>query len=89
MNVESSVGSAELSKKGISNVQDGLKKVGGVTFDSDRINVRGLDDRYNQVTLNGIPLPSNNSDRKNIDLSLLPTVLMDNDKIKKTYSTDQ
>lgn len=89
MNVESSVGSAELSKKGISNVQDGLKKVGGVTFDSDRINVRGLDDRYNQVTLNGIPLPSNNSDRKNIDLSLLPTVLMDNVKVKKTYSTDQ
>jgi len=89
MDVESSVGSAELSKKGISNAQDGLKKVGGVTFDSDRINVRGLDDRYNQVTLNGSPLPSNNADRKNIDLSLLPTVLLDNIKVKKTYSTDQ
>ena len=89
MNVETSVGSAELSKKGISNAQDGLKKVGGVTFDSDRINVRGLDDRYNQVTLNGLPLPSNNADRKNIDLSLLPTVLLDNIKVKKTYSTDQ
>lgn len=89
MDVESSVGSAELSKKGISNAQDGLKKVGGVTFDSDRINVRGLDDRYNQVTLNGLPLPSNNADRKNIDLSLLPTVLLDNIKVKKTYSTDQ
>jgi hypothetical protein len=89
MDVESSIGSAELSKKGISNAQDGLKKVGGVTFDSDRINVRGLDDRYNQVTLNGLPLPSNNADRKNIDLSLLPTVLLDNIKVKKTYSTDQ
>jgi len=89
MDVESSVGSAELSNKGISNAQDGLKKVGGVTFDSDRINVRGLDDRYNQVTLNGLPLPSNNADRKNIDLSLLPTVLLDNIKVKKTYSTDQ
>ena len=89
MNVETSVGSAELSKKGISNARDGLKKVGGVTFDSDRINVRGLDDRYNQVTLNGLPLPSNNADRKNIDLSLLPTVLLDNIKVKKTYSTDQ
>lgn len=89
MGIESSVGYAELSKKGISNAKDGLKKVGGVTFDSDRINVRGLDERYNQVTLNGIPLPSNNADRKNIDLSLLPTVLLDNIKVKKTYSTDQ
>lgn len=89
MNIESSVGSTELSKKGISNAKDGLKKIGGITFDSDRINVRGLDDRYNQITLNGLPLPSNNADRKNIDMSLLPTVLLDNIKVKKTYSTDQ
>lgn len=89
MNIESSVGSTELNKKGISNAKDGLKKIGGITFDSDRINVRGLDDRYNQITLNGLPLPSNNADRKNIDLSLLPTVLLDNIKVKKTYSSEQ
>jgi len=89
MEVESSVGSKELNKKGITNAQDGLKKVGGVTFDNDRLNIRGLDDRYNQVTLNGLPLPSNNADRKNIDLSLLPTTLLDNIKVKKTYSSEQ
>ena len=87
--VESSIGGTELRKKGISNAQDGLKKVTGVTFQDNRINVRGLDDRYNQVTLNGLPIPSNNSDRKNINLSILPVSVMDNIKVKKSYSSDQ
>ena len=87
--VESSIGSVELAKKGISNAQDGLKKVTGVTFLGSRINVRGLDDRYNQVTLNGLPIPSNNSDVKNINLSILPVSLMENMKVKKSYSSDQ
>ena len=87
--VESSIGGTELTKKGISNAQDGLKKVTGDTFLNNRINVRGLDDRYNQVTLNGLPIPSNNADRKNIDLSILPVSVMDNIKVKKSYSSDQ
>lgn len=87
--VESSIGSSELSKKGISNVQDGLNKIGGVTFDGDKINVRGLGDRYNQVTLNGLPISSNNSDRKNLNLSMLPSALLENVKVKKTYTSDQ
>ena len=87
--VETSIGGEELSKKGISNVEDGLKKVSGVTFNNNRINVRGLDDRYNQITLNGIPLPSNNSDKKNIDLNILPTAVTDNVKVRKSYSSEQ
>lgn len=89
ISIESSIGSVELKKKGISNAQEGLKKVSGVTFNSNRINVRGLGDRYNQITLNGIPLPSNNTDRKNLNLKLLPTVFLENIKVKKTYSTEQ
>lgn len=87
--VETSIGTNELSRKGISNIEDGLKKVTGVTFNNSRLNVRGLDDRYNQVTLNGIPLPSNNSDQKNIDLNILPTAVSDNLKVRKSYSSDQ
>jgi len=87
--VETSIGSQEMKKKGISNAEDGLKKVTGITFSNSRLNIRGLDDRYNQVTLNGIPLPSNNADKKNIDLSLLPLGVMDNMKVKKSYSSEQ
>lgn len=87
--IESSIGSIEMSKKGISNAEEGLKKVSGISFNNSRLNIRGLDDRYNQVTLNGIPLPSNNADKKNLDLNLLPVGVMDNIRIRKTYSSDQ
>jgi len=87
--IESSIGGMEMSKKGISNAEDGLKKLTSITFSNSRLNVRGLDDRYNQITLNGIPIPSNNSDRKNIDLSILPLSVIDNIKVKKTYSSEQ
>lgn len=89
VNVESSIGNTELTKKGISNAEDGLKKVSGITFNNNRLNIRGLDDRYNQVTLNGLPIPSNNSDKKNIDLNILPTNVLDNIKVKKSYSSEQ
>lgn len=87
--VETSIGSTELTKKGITNVEDGLKKITGITFNNGKLNTRGLDDRYNQVTLNGIPLASNNSDKKNIDINLLPTGIVENVKVRKTYSSDQ
>ena len=87
--IETSISSNTLSKKGISNVEDGLKKIVGVTFNNNKLNIRGLDDRYNQVTLNGIPLPSNNTDQKNINLNILPSSLVDNIKVKKSYSSNQ
>jgi outer membrane receptor protein involved in Fe transport len=87
--IESSIGSSEMTRKGISNAEDGLKKVSGISFTNSKLNIRGLDDRYNQVTLNGIPIPSNNADKKNIDLNILPVGIMDNMKIRKTYSSDQ
>ena len=89
MEVESSIGSKEMDKKNISNAEDGLKKVSGVTFSSSKLNVRGLDDRYNQVTLNTIPLPSNNADIKNLDLGILPKSIIGNMKVKKSYSSNQ
>ena len=45
--IETSISSNTLSKKGISNVEDGLKKIVGVTFNNSKLNIRGLDDRYN------------------------------------------
>ena len=89
MGVESSLGSKEISKKGISDAEGGLKKVSGVTFNSSKITVRGLGDRYNQVTLNRNPLPSNNLDRKNLDLTLLPSSIMGNMKVRKSYTSNQ
>jgi hypothetical protein len=87
--VESSIGSKELTKKNVTNAEDGVKKVAGVTVGSSRINVRGLDDRYNQVTVNKFPIPSNNTDQKNIDLGLIPKSFIGNIKVRKTYTPNQ
>ena len=87
--IESSIGSTELTKKNISNAEDGLKKISGVTIKSSKINVRGLDDRYNQVTVNKFPLPSNNTDQKNIDVGLIPKSFIGNMKVRKTYTPNQ
>ena len=87
--VVSSIGYTELTKKNISNAEDGLKKVTGVTVSSSKINVRGLGDRYNQVTVNGFPIPSNNTDQKNLDLGLIPRSFIGNMKVRKTYTPNQ
>lgn len=88
MTLESSIGSQEINKKGISNTKETVKKITGVSFNNNSLNIRGLDDRYNLTTLNGLYLSSNNLDRKNIDLNLLPTSLIGNIKVSKTYSSE-
>ena len=64
MTLESSIGSQEINKKGISNTKETIKKITGVSFNNNSLNIRGLDDRYNLTTLNGLYLSSNNLDKK-------------------------
>ncbi len=81
------VGSEELSLKGIGNVGEGLKKVVGVAMVGDKsLFVRGLGDRYNNATLNGLPIPSTNPDVKLIPLDIFPTSIVKNIEVLKSYN---
>jgi outer membrane receptor protein involved in Fe transport len=80
------IGKQTMDKKALS-VSDAVNKTVGVTYDRN-IFVRGLGDRYNQITLNGLVVPSPNPDQKNIDLSILPKLTVSNISISKNYSTD-
>ncbi len=81
------VGSEELTLKGIGNVGEGLKKVVGVAMVGDKsLFVRGLGDRYNNATLNGLPIPSTNPDVKLIPLDIFPTSIVKNIEVLKSYS---
>ncbi len=52
------IGSKEMSIKGISNVEEGVKKITGISIaDAGQLIVRGLGDRYSTTTLNGLPSP--------------------------------
>ena len=86
--VVESIGAKELGDLGISDAKTATTKISGVTESeaSGDIFVRGLGDRYLSTTLNGLPIPSDNIDKKNINLGLFPTRVIQNVSIGKTYS---
>ncbi|MCT4697734.1 TonB-dependent receptor [Tenacibaculum haliotis] len=88
--IKESIGAEELSTKGVSDAAVAATKVAGISKQqgSNKIFVRGLGDRYNSTTLNGLPLPSNNPSYKNISLELFPTGIIQNVGVSKTFSAN-
>lgn len=84
------IGARELSAKGVSDAASAVGKVTGITIHADNgtLNVRGLGDRYNTTTLNRLPLPSNNPEVKNIDLSLFTTDVISHINVEKNYASN-
>lgn len=83
------IGAKEMSTKGISNVEEGVKKITGVSVASaGQIIVRGLGDRYSTTTLNGLPIASPNPDNKLIPLDLFPTSTVKNITVSKVYEAN-
>ena len=68
--IKQTIGSQEMSKKGLGDVSAAVVKTTGVSKQegSGNIFVRGLGDRYNSTSSNGLPVPSNDPERKNISL---------------------
>lgn len=86
--VVESIGAEQLNRLGVSDASAATTKISGVSKSegSGQIYVRGLGDRYLTTTLNGLPVPSDNIDKKNIDLSLLPSRFIQNVSISKTFA---
>lgn len=84
-----SIGSEEITRKGISNVEQGLLKVTGISAVEGRgLFVRGLEERYNTLLINGLGSPSNNPFQKIIALKQFPTDVVGKLNIYKTFNTD-
>ena len=85
-----SIGAEELSKKGVSDAEGAVTKVSGVSKQSGVKNVfvRGLGDRYNSTTLNGLPLPSDDPEYKNISLDFFGSDLLETVDINKVYTSN-
>ncbi|RZL44899.1 MAG: TonB-dependent receptor, partial [Pedobacter sp.] len=83
--IKQGIGAQELSRKGISDVEEGLTKITGITkVDGRGLFVRGLEDRYNSLLINGLAVPSNNPFKKIIPLDLFPTEIV---SVLETYKT--
>jgi hypothetical protein len=87
--IKQNIGAQELSRKGVTDVAGAVAKTSGVTRQegSGNIYVRGLGDRYNSTTMNGLPIPSNNVEKKNITLDIFPTQIVEYVSIDKVYSS--
>src|SRR5690606_21508658 len=70
VSIKTSIGAQELARRGVGDVATALTKTTGISKEegSGNVFVRGLGDRYNITTMNGLPLPSNNPSKKNMDL---------------------
>ncbi len=83
-----SIGAQELSRKGVGDAESAVAKVSGVSKqDGDKnVFIRGLEDRYNVTLLNGLPIPSEDPEYKNIDLEIFGTDMIQNIGINKVFS---
>ena len=76
-------------EKEFSNVEQGLTKVTGITTVEGRgLFVRGLEERYNYLLINGLGSPSNNPFQKIIALKQFPTDVVGKLNIYKTFNSN-
>jgi len=87
--MKQNIGSQELSRKGIGDVGTAVAKTSGISKQegSNNVYVRGLGDRYNSTSMNGLPVPSNDPEKKNIFLDIFTTDIVDYISIDKVYNT--
>ena len=89
VSIKQSIGAQEMGRKGVSDVEEGLTKVTGITkVDGRGLFVRGLEDRYNNLLINDLAVPSNNPFKKIIPLDIFPTDIVSVIDTYKTFNTN-
>jgi hypothetical protein len=78
-----------MSRAGFSNSAESMKQVTGASVEGGKfIVMRGLGDRYSISSMDGIVLPTTNPYRNSAGLDLIPSSMVDNIVVKKTFSPD-
>jgi TonB-dependent receptor len=87
--IKQSIGAVELSRKGVGDAAGAVSKISGISKqqNSSDVYVRGLGDRYQNTTFNGLPLPSTDVNKKNIDLDLFTTDIIENISVSKAFTS--
>jgi CarboxypepD_reg-like domain/TonB dependent receptor/TonB-dependent Receptor Plug Domain len=87
--IKQSIGAQEMTRKGVSDVEEGLTKITGISkVDGRGLFVRGLEDRYNNLLINDLAVPSNNPFKKIIPLDIFPTDIVSIIETYKTFNTN-
>lgn len=87
--VQDGISSEEMSRAGFSNSAESMRQVTGASVEGGKfIVMRGLGDRYSISSMDGIVLPTTNPYRNSAGLDLIPSSMVDNIVVKKTFSPD-
>ena len=87
--VQDAISAEEIKRAGDSTAEGAVKRVVGVTIDENgRIIVRGLADRYNNILLNGLPVPGVDPDVPSVRLDIFPTAIVSNLSVVKVPRPD-
>jgi outer membrane receptor protein involved in Fe transport len=90
VSITNAIDAEQLSRFGDSDIGAALNRVVGVAIvDRKYATVRGLDGRYISSTLNGLLMPSTDTQRREVELDLFPTVVVGGIEIQKSYTPDQ
>lgn len=83
------IGAQELSRRGLGDAASAVSKMAGVSKaeGSNQVYVRGLGDRYNATSLNGLPLPSHDPEKKNIALDIFSTEIVEFIAVDKVHNS--
>lgn len=85
--ISSILDEASFQRTGDSDIAEALRRVTGLSLSQGRfVIVRGLNERYSSVTLNGSPLPSPEPLRRVVPLDIIPTSALAGTLVQKTFS---
>lgn len=83
------VGTEQMARSGDSDAASALTRVSGLTLiDGKYVVMRGMEDRYSTVLMNGSAVPSTDPSKAAVPLDLFPASILDSIEVQKTYSAD-
>lgn len=83
------ISAEQIARTPDNNAAQVLKRVSGLQVSDDKyVVIRGLSDRYNNVLLNGVTLPSSEPNKRNFAFDIVPSSLLEEIVVNKTATPD-
>ena len=87
------VSSARIQELPDANAAESIGRLPGVSLvrsggEATQVTIRGLEPKYNSITINGVALPSTSSGDRSTDLSMISSTSLDGIEVYKTVTAD-
>lgn len=87
--IANAISAEGMSNSGVGDAADAVARIaGGTERGGKSVNMRGLEDRYISTHINGIEMPSADPDKKTFHMDLIPSSLLDNIQVIKSFTPD-